>query len=723
MFFSNRRMMKRFICAVLGLIVAFGFLADPAHAQFRKMWLSGGALHNWYYAAGAEPESQGFTGEQQDGLLWPAIYRYKDTQAFKGLWLGAKNVKSPSGASSYGVRVVHAGPRVTGANEMFPTEFKLVSRFPIPLVTVDGAVSEPLANMSVDEENPDMAADQMIVNRVNTLLGVTMERRVKQFSQTHHDDYHVIEYTLTNTGNTDADADIELPDQTIEDLRLFKMWRWSPNRESRYVFGNATGWGINSMHDIWGDGSNENFPGDGTPIRASYAWHGYFSDFNAYDNIGGPLLPEAGNYESIPNVSPGDTTGRLSAHQFVGAATLHADASATDSTDDKAQPSTTAWLASDHPLASQNDAYDNEKMRREYNDWMARGHMTPSHAYAVEPNGMAGWVDPSGAPNRANGAQGAQAGGYSSAASYGPYTLEPGESVEIVMAEAAAGLGREGAKEVGSAFKSGEIGAVEKNRRFFQGRDSLYQTFRRAIANYESGYEIPKAPVPPSEFTVTSGGDRITLNWQYDGTGGVQGFRIFRARAAYDSSYTMIAEVNANTTSYDDTTPVRGENYFYYIQAVSSMPNSDGTGRTPTGEPLTSSRYYAQTYTPARLMRPQSRNFEREMRIVPNPLHLGADEELRFGGGEQVDRLGFLNIPGQARIDIFTELGEKVETIRHTDGSGDEFWDLTTSARQTVATGVYIAVVTVSEDIVDQDTGQQIYEKGERVFRKFVVVR
>jgi len=50
----------------------------------------------------------------------------------------------------------------------------------------------------------------MIVNSANTLLGVTMERRIMQFSQGFHDNYHVIEYVFTNTGNTDADAEIEL---------------------------------------------------------------------------------------------------------------------------------------------------------------------------------------------------------------------------------------------------------------------------------------------------------------------------------------------------------------------------------------------------------------------------------------------------------------------------------------------------------------------------------
>ena len=58
----------------------------------------------------------------------------------------------------------------------------------------------------------------------------------------------------------------------------------------------------------------------------------------------------------------------------------------------------------------------------------------------------------------------------------------------------------------------------------------------------------------------------------------------------------------------------------------------------------------------------------------------------------------------------FTDLGELVDEIEHLDGSGDEFWDHTTSSRQIVSSGLYIAVIT------DLDT-------GERIVKKFVIVR
>ena len=46
----------------------------------------------------------------------------------------------------------------------------------------------------------------------------------------------------------------------------------------------------------------------------------------------------------------------------------------------------------------------------------------------------------------------------------------------------------------------------------------------------------------------------------------------------------------------------------------------------------------------------------------------------------------------------------------HTDGSGDEYWDHTTSSRQVIASGLYIAHIT------DDET-------GDTAERKFVIVR
>lgn len=691
-------------CGVVFASLVLLALARPAAAQFENKWLSAGSLHNWYSEIGNEGEERGFVRTQQDGMAWPGIYRFTDMQAWKGLWIGARNVRGTDGIT-YPVRVVHAGPRVTGAGEFFPVEFKHTSRYPVTDVTVDGELSEGTNAMVVDEVDPTLEADQVIYTKVNTLLGLTVERRVLQFSQEYHDNYHVIEYTLTNTGNADADAEIEL-NQTLTDVYFFQQWRWAVAKETRYVIGNGTGWGMNTMIDARGDGVLPDPPGE--QFRAQFAWHGKFPAFTLYDNIGGPILPSA-----LPatQIAPTDTLGRLGAYQFVGVVTLHADASPTNPADDPAQPAVTTWIGSDDTYQSQNDAFNPSRMETEYA--VMTTNKNTRHAYVIEPTGLPGFLQPTGDP--ANGTT----GGYSAANGYGPYTLAPGQSVRIVIAEAAAGISRELANETGRRFRRGEITALQKNQIVFQGRDSLFQTFRRALANHAEGYDIPMAPPPPTALQVNSGGDRIQVAWDYPAGVPVDGFEVYRAKARFDSTYTLIHTAGAADRSFDDRTPVRGLDYYYYVQAVRRSGN-DGGGQTPAGRPLRSSRYYAQTYIPARLKRPMGEALA-DVRVVPNPFNLGSSPDVRWP--DQTDKLGFLNIPGRCRIDIYTEIGELVDTIEHTDGSGDAYWNHTTASRQVVASGLYIAVITVTDDIVDEASGETVFRKGDRAFRKFVIIR
>ncbi|MXZ05465.1 MAG: hypothetical protein F4Y90_08270, partial [Rhodothermaceae bacterium] len=582
-----------------GTLITFAVIGSPAQAQFIKKWLSAGSMHNWYSEVGSECEVCGFVGDQQDGLRWPGLYRLTDMQAAKALWIGATNVTDDIG-TNYPHRVVHVGPRVSGGGEFFPTRFDLISRLPPTAVLVDGAITEPEAAMVTDFSDSSIESDVMIVNEVNTLLGISMERRILQFTQEFHDNYHILEYTFTNTGNTDDDPDIELPNQTLEGVYFFYQWRLSVAKETRFVIGNGTGWGLNAMLDTRGDGVKVDPPDEN--FRAQFVWHGKFPPFSAYDNIGGPILPQA-----LPalNIAPTDTTGRLGASQFVGVVTLHADTSPSDQTDDPSQPSTTSWVGSDDPYTSQNDAFNPTKMEAEYRV-MSAGHKSPRHADVVEPSGLPGFLAPVGDPSLGT------PGGFSNANGYGPYTLAPGESIRIVVAEGAAGLSREANMAIGRAYKEssandsspitldvhGQTHSMTKNEWVFTGRDSLFQMFRRAIANFESGYAIPRGPAPPSVFEVDGGGDRILLTWSPHATEPLpDSWEIYRAQGRFDSTYTLVHTAAAGDTGFEDTTPIRGIDYYYYIVAVQSASENNGVGLTPAGRSLRSSRYATQTYT------------------------------------------------------------------------------------------------------------------------------
>jgi hypothetical protein len=303
---------------------------------------------------------------------------------------------------------------------------------------------------------------------------------------------------------------------------------------------------------------------------------------------------------------------------------------------------------------------------------------------------------------------------------YGPYDMAHGESVRLVYLRGFAGLNLDAAMEIGRAYRRSnfddnapityEVGGLPytmtKNEWVIRaGADSLFKMFALAKENFEGGgyATIPEPPRPAQRLEVTSGTDKITLAWEpYTGHQPPGGWEIYRAQNRYygiplpdeASSYQLVATANPSATSFDDTDVERGVSYYYYMQAV------DQNG-------LRSSRYFNQTYDPAFLVRPPGSSLA-DVRIVPNPYNLSSEADVRYPDIQ--NRLGFLETPGNATIQIYTELGELVETIEHSSGSGDIYWDLTTSSTQLVVSGLYIAYIR------DNDT-------GEHVLKKFVIIR
>lgn len=377
-------------------------------------------------------------------------------------------------------------------------------------------------------------------------------------------------------------------------------------------------------------------------------------------------------------------------------------------------------------LSGSNSAYDVGMMQEEYDRLITAGRAYPHHADIVVP--PAGPWDPQRmAKQTAHPALGTTGGGWGFTEAFGPYTMAPGEEIKIVVVDAVAGLSEKAAREIGRGYKrayldreedrpieydadgDGVIGPEEtmsKNLWVMTARDSLFQTFERAIANYESGWSIPQGPAPPRTFDVSSGTDRISLEWTtYDGAQ-PNGWELYRAAEKQTNEYELVVELDGSARSFDDTEVVRGISYYYYLLAVGDV-NTTTTGDTPTGTALKSNRAYTQTYDPATLNRGPGDQIE-AVRVVPNPYHLGSDPNVRWPDVQ--DRIGFLEIPGECTIKIFTEIGELVETIEHTDGSGDAYWNLTTSSNQVVASGVYLAVIEDSQ-------------RGDRVMRTIIIIR
>ena len=377
--------------------------------------------------------------------------------------------------------------------------------------------------------------------------------------------------------------------------------------------------------------------------------------------------------------------------------------------------------------------------------------MFPHYANRIEPSGE--FWDPTG--DSSNGKQ----GGHANTLAYGPYQMAPGDDIRIVVAEGVGGLSFDAQFKIGRAFRRGgdargslmiEYDAdgdgsinstpfnydqvftgsevMTKNQWVLSARDSLFQTFITARSTYENSnefasYPVPEAPRPPTRFSVFGRPDKVDIEWDAFSDGPSRtGWELYRTSRFEDNHYAsgclsdlsvecgyeLIATLDGGATSFQDTDLNRGTDYYYYIQAVGAAQPDDPTAinGTPGGVPLRSNRYYAQTYQPTNLKRPPG-NTVADFRIVPNPVNLGADGSVRF---DVEDRVAFFNIPGQSTIKIYSEIGELVHTIEHTDGSGDETWNLTTSSRQLLVSGIYIAVV--------EDT-----QTGDMSIQKFTVLR
>jgi hypothetical protein len=703
---KNIFIMKKLIPLILFLIIPVIVGAQVPQIK----WIAVSDLHDWISPTGNEIEigRTGATNTQQDGLQWPAQFRYQDVKAAKAMWIATTNYDDPISGQFYNYKIVHNGPRVLDKESEFMTvadKWKLIGRFDTPIVVVDGLLaSELVYKDEVDEVDESLPYDRVLTTVVNTSIGVTIKRNVYAYTQQNHGNYYIYEYVFKNTGIVDPQGTVV--SKTLTGVYFHWQYRYAPTKEAcaygYFWLPQSVTWGHSTLNDTRGED-----PNSGDPFRCVFAWQGKHSKA-AFDNIGGPN-----------GVAGGD--GRLGAAQYVGSVVLHADKSTTDKSDDPYQPSTTEPVLSDDPLmTSGNNQFNAEKMALEYQR-VSAGHPTLRHVDIVG-DGFADLL--SGAYN-----YGSNPGGFSSAQGFGPYELAPGDSIRIVTAEAVAGLGRQECYDIGAEWMFGSSpftlpdGSTTGNKDEFKnawvytGQDSLFQSFNRAIETFNNNMVIPLPPPAPDQFEVTSGGDRIALTWSNNAESwsNFRGYKLYRAINIPDTTYDMIFECGPGTAnptivnSYDDLTPQRGFDYYYYISSYDDGSTND----VKPGVPLESSKFLTMTNEPAYLRRPAGTKFA-DMRVVPNPYNIRA-RDLQFGDSGP-DRLMFLNIPPFCTIRIYTERGDLIKTIEHTDGSGDEIWNSVTSSRQVVVSGLYIAHVEVTED----GGG---FQKGESHFMKFIVIR
>ena len=756
---NNKNLGNRLVLLAIGFVLIAGALQRAFAQELR--WICVGQTQTFLMDYGNENELIPFS--TTNFLTWPTQFGTNQyiTRA-KGVWIGAKNFYDPVEKKIKSVKVIGSGPRYDPANqplEIFSNTIKLIGREKPPTIYVDNqtGTSNTLYDI-LDEEDPSLPCDRMVVIKYNTSMGVSVTKKVLAFTQQNHDNYFVYDYVFKNTGiyNTAGDT----LRRTLTDFWVYFNYRYAMNGVCSS--GSTSTWGDFGME--WGSSTEaDDF---GPPYRerpdSLRGFYAFYSPMKGSYGTRNPVTTLGYDWDwGCPKHTGGGTNldGLLGAAKYAGCVTLLASKGPGGlfNVDDYSQPATVNYFNADGTTCTTPQSqYDENGMALRWAQ-MTEGHLLKSVWQAVgDGRFYADWLntDPLH-PSAGEMGQG-----------YGPYTLAPGDSIHIVFAEGVSGISWEACREVGANWyayytKTGTPTLVKPNGSVttsvtdyqrawvFSGIDSIIQTYKNARSNFRSGYKIPKAPPSPDQFTVASGGDKIHLEWANNATTfpHFNGYVIYRSEGLvkdYRAVYVKVFECNASNVvhQWDDTSAVRGFNYYYYIQSKDDGTQNDAR----PGTPLYSSLFLTMTTVPAHLLR-ASGNLLGEVRIVPNPYDIRS-RKWQFGEVGPYDRIMFYGLPPKCKLKIFSEDGALIWETLHTNGAGDEAWDSKTSSNQIVVSGIYILYVEVTEDvyatndlvakydIVDENlklqfakdqlmyrAGEKIFSAGQSTFRKFVVIR
>lgn len=702
---------QSFRIAALGLICLIAIPTVASGNVFK--WIRVGRLHNKMVDSGDQGESAG------EGTFLYYYYNL-DREAFDhaGYQMGAKDADG---------NIIISGAGHGNSNELeltMPIEDKegitihKYLRYQPPKITVNGNPLDAPYPLSVESDHVDPdkipgTADAMVESWFKTNLGLEVHQRMLGWSQHNHDDYLIYEWTFTNTGDIDLDDDVELPDQTVKDMYFFRAINW--------VTGYSRNW--NSAYGMT--------PGDSLRIHFAYPQRSMGKE---KDDLGDPR-----------------SSGWLRRPVYFGEAILHVDTKpghdgTRDHTDDPSQPRSSGYHTAENNFWKMNATLTSLDDHARLYQVMSEGLKD----VFTMPEIPAGDVYPGThhiVPMDQRGIKFVREFPWwnwraVSVYTCGPFTFEPGDSLTIAFAMVAGSIDLDKGWEVGTAWNDGTANDLwggptnpwkleqphidfpelseddndkAKDSWVFSGRDSLFQNAWAAQWCYRNNYNVPAAPPAPN-LEVTGLPGKINLKWDYDGithSKTIDGYRVYRSLGSPDTGFVKIYTAGPNVHEWDDDDPVtgpeRGQDYYYFVTAYDDGDNPEGV--FDTKQVLESSWHQNRTSVPASLTRESETDLS-EVVVVPNPFNISA-WELQYAGAP--DKIMFLNLPPVCTIYIYSESGDLVRTLEHTDGSGDEPWGViaeeqsTSDYGQIIVSGLYIAYI--------ETPG------GDSRYVKFVIVR
>ncbi|HEX9974020.1 MAG TPA: hypothetical protein VGD14_18255, partial [bacterium] len=236
------------------VLLAIGFLLIAGGIQHtfaqELRWIRVGQTQTFFMDFGDECELYPFT--TTNFLAWPAQYGDNQyTTRAKGVWIGATNFYDPVEKKVKSVKVIGSGPRIDLDNQsqmIFSNSIKLIGREKPPAIFVDKnpGTSNTLYDV-LDEEDPNLPCDRMVVIKYNTSMGVSVTKKVLAFTQQNHDNYFIHDYVFKNTGIYNANGDVH--QQTISNFWVYFNYRYAFAGVTTYG-GSGSTWG--SFDAEWG---------------------------------------------------------------------------------------------------------------------------------------------------------------------------------------------------------------------------------------------------------------------------------------------------------------------------------------------------------------------------------------------------------------------------------------------------------------------------------------
>ncbi len=552
--------------------------------------------------------------------------------------------------------------------------------------------------------------EEMTSSTWHTNTGITVTRRSYVWSYPNYSDFIIYDYVFKNTGQiVSTFTNQVVPDpgpfiQTLKDVYFVFHGGVSVSTKSQINFhtdlaaiqAGAFGWQTGSYHDYYylsGDntlafsynynGGKEPTPFDPYPVKSNEAWKTRFGDELQSPAAFGWLALYADATGGGPRTSPTPDVLRIDVHKGGSFQGQDLDLE--------------RFTISNRP--SKKVFYDFAQTPGLQEGYGNRGNRMNFYTY-----------------------------------SYGPYTLAPGDSVRIVLAEIAGVMDYNEviAGDPNGYFPDSTIAAIQRNAEF--ARKAVAWGLGATVDGMALAADAPEPPPGPQTDAVNASVGReqaaIAVTWDqraetatiqdgagglfYDGAEDLDGYRIYRSTdfqyvndteppALRGAAWTLIKDIpRSEFSQYFDADLGRyrfvdeeidfGFRYGYYVAAYNADPrpwtSANGTRVADLG--LLESGSYNRT-TPAEAAAGPVSSFD--IYVVPNPYVFG-DPERSFGLNDPY-RIEFRNLPERATVRIYTISGDLIRTLPHGpsprgDLSGTRSWDQRSDSGMLVAPGLYI---------------------------------